>query len=307
MERIFIHEIVFDTKNDSLVSDVARSLIANEEIIRVACSVLEKCATGLKIDKVDIKFGSTTTNSPLKETLLVAIFTTWQSDLNARVPEMIEDLTGIYIPDKYNQLITIIVLVIVIYGIDIAYKKYVLKDKNDKDNASISINGDKNIIFKIAGDMIGVDPESITDALESSIGPLQRDSIAKKALEFIRPAKKEGAAKIIGGGAKISAETIAAAPSDLDLEISDEDEFHEHLLNQVVVIHATDLDKTKTGWAGHLPGVWENRIKMQLYPGIDPKSLFGKTQFVADVILASRPSKDGSIAPYLFHVVKLHD
>jgi len=221
---------------------------------------------------------------------------------------MLEQLTGAYIPEKYDAIVTIIMIAIVIYGIDFAYKKIAGKtDNEDGDEGSISITGNRNVVLKIAGDTLGTTPEKVASAIDAAIKPPLRDTIARKALDFIRPAKREAGAEISGSGATITADAIADAPSALDIEMAGDDESHNPYQRQTVVIHATDLDKTKTGWAGHLPGLWEKRLKMQLYPGVSPKAVFAKSEIVADIILASKPNKDGEIVPYLFHVVKVYD
>jgi len=53
----------------------------------------------------------------------------------------------------------------------------------------------------------------------------------------------------------IEAETIREAPSVLDIEMADDGDQQEPLINQDVIIHATDIDHNKSGWAGHIPGV----------------------------------------------------
>jgi len=307
MEAIFEHDVIFGTSGDILVSDVARSLLANEEMLRLVGSVLENCFDGLVVQKIDVKFKSSTTNSPLKESLIVSIFTTWQSDINKVIPPMWGSITGVEIPDKYASVVTVLTIVIAIYGIDWAYKKFKGKKDSDADGASTSIHGNENTILQIAGDVIGAKPEDLAAAIERAIKPAQRDSVARKALEFIRPAKREPGATISGGGAVISAEAIAAAPTDLDIESLDEEEPNEPIQRQVVAIHATDIDRSKSGWAGHLPGRWNKRLRMQIYPGIDNKSIFGKTQIIADIILVSKPNKHGDMVPYLFHVLKVYD
>jgi hypothetical protein len=307
MEVSLNHEIVFDTHSELFVSDVAKSLLANEEMVLLVGAILEKCIDGLTIEKIDVKFKSSTTNSPLKETLFLTIYTAIQPDLNKVIPEMINDLFDTELPEKLNAAVTALTIVIVIFGMDWAYKKWVAKNEKDEKDAPTSITGDQNVVIKIAGDIIGAPPEKIAAAVEQAIKPAQRNSIARRALDFIRPAKRERGASISGGGATISAEAIAEAPSALDIEMADDEESHDPYPQQTVVIHATDIDKTKTGWAGHLPGVYEKRLRMQLYPGVDPKLLFGRTEIRADIILASKPNKDGELAPYLFHVLKVYD
>jgi hypothetical protein len=203
-----------------------------------------------------------------------------------------------------------VTLIVVLKGIELAIRKFrsTSSDEDGKEeNGKLSVTGDSNTILQIGGHLISITPEQLSDAVDTSIRSAGKDRVAKAALEFIRPAKREAGSIISGGGAVISAQTIAEAPSELDMEMQDDEEPSESIQKQVVVIHATDIDHSKSGWAGHLPGRWNHRLRMQIYPGIDNKSIFGKTQVVADIILVSKPDRKGQMTPYLFHVLRVYD
>ncbi len=76
--------------------------------------------------------------------------------------------------------------------------------------------------------------------------------------------------------------------------------------NHIVVIHATDLDHSKTGWAGHIPGVWEKRLKMVLFPTIPLNDVFGHKEIKADILVMSKRQPDGNLVPYVFHVINVY-
>ena len=123
---------------------------------------------------------------------------------------------------------------------------------------------------------------------------------------MLRPAQREEGAAVVGGGVVIQPETVSAAPQNLALDPDDEREAQETYPQQAIVIHATDIDSHKTGWAGHLPGIWERRLPMRLFPAIDPKDIFGKTEVSGDVMVISKKNLEGDFVPYVFHVLRIY-
>lgn len=306
MERPFTHEITYTNAGRIPVSDVAASLLANEQLVREAAYLLEALFSDLKVDHVEVNFRSATTSSPLKEIMAGAIFLAFQEDLTKQVPALIERVIGIDVPSDLEALVTVLVLVIAVYGIAKAIEIFGSK-KAAEDGEAPSIQGNFNTVLNVGGDIIGVEPERIAEALERRYQGRRGRTLARRALEFIRPAKREDGASITGGGLEIEAGTISVAPSALDIEMSEEDEIHEPYMAQAVEIHATDIDSNNTGWAGHLPGLWDHRLKMRLYPTIKTEELFGRRHVVADVLLVSKRDAAGDYVPYLFHLMQLHE
>lgn len=328
VERTFGHEVTYTNAGAIPVADVAASLVANEKLVREAVCLLEDLFPGLKIEGVEVNFSSATTNSPLKEIMAGAIFLSYQKDLEVGVPFLIENLTGLDIPPQLEGLVTALVFVVAVYGISKAMEIFGPSRKVSTTLSSVSplvfsdppvsgepnqrvsseppvIQGNYNTILNIAGDLINVDPDQLTDALDKRYSaPKTRRALARRSLEFIRPAQREAGAEIVGAGFKLEAETIAAAPDALDLE--DEDETADAFDARRVVVHATDLDSNKSGWAGHLPGLHEKRLRMLLAPTVKRDEVWGKKEIVADIVLMSKPGVDGDPKPYLFHVMKVH-
>lgn len=198
-----------------------------------------------------------------------------------------------------NGFVTLIVMALASYGIYWSNQKL---GKKGEDSAAL-VQGNYNNVVNVGTVLLNVSPETFKAAVEGRFTKARAAHLAKKALEFIRPAQREGGAAIEGGGVRIEPETVAAAPSPLDMELEDDEELHDHHTNQEVIIHALDLDSKKTGWAGHLPGVWEKRLRMQLYPTVKAESLFGRRNVIADIILVSKRNDVGEYIPYMFHVV----
>lgn len=307
MEKIYDHEVVFRGAETTSVQEVAASLIANEQILLHIGDILEELFEGLTVEKVTVQFRSVSINSPLKELLIVALVTSYQEQMGAVTKEIVQELTGYQLSEKGAVVVTILFFIVLIYGVDWAYKKFKgTKPDDQKGQGSLSITGDYNTVLQVGGNALGVSPEKLAGAVEAAIKPAARDSLAKKALHFIRPAKETPGASIEGGGVALSAESVADAPSDVDMELATEEEQHCDYPKCRIDIRATDKDHTKSGWAAHVPGIWDKRIRMQIYPTIDPKEVFGKTSIIGDIILSSRRLPTGEMQPYLLHLLKLY-
>src|ERR1700722_4455252 len=101
MEITFSHEIEFTTRDQVSVEDVAKSLVANASLLSYVGEILEQCFPAMQIERVTPRFVSATTASPLKETLLVDILSTFQDDLRREVPKLIEGISGTHLDPQY--------------------------------------------------------------------------------------------------------------------------------------------------------------------------------------------------------------
>jgi len=311
MEVIFPHEVTFTTVRPVTVADVANSLLANEELLLHVGKILEYCIPGLTVERTIVSFKSASTNSPLKEFLGADLFIAFQEDLHQAVPHLIQSISGVEIAEQYKSLVTVIFLIIVVYGIDKAwdlFKKRQGPEQREPPPLQAEISGNYNALIHVGGDMIGVSPEHLKSAVERAFPEKRRTHLARTAVAFIQPARREHGAKIEGAGQSIDAPIIEAAPSLLDIALDLADQEEQKPYEQVeVIIHATDKDKGSSGWAGRLPGISEKRLRMKLFPAISPAKLFGLESFVADVIVVSKPDQYGIMTPYIFHVVNVYD
>ena len=122
MEIFFPHEIIFTNKNKVSVTDVANSLLANEQLLLGVGKVLEFCFDGLTVEKINVEFVSASTTSPLKEALAAGILVAFQSQLTTEIPRMIKVATGVEVSGEYKTVVTVIFLAIAIYGIEKAWE-----------------------------------------------------------------------------------------------------------------------------------------------------------------------------------------
>jgi hypothetical protein len=305
MEIVFPHEIEFKLTARPSVGEVAQSLIANAELVATVGRVLQQCIPDIQIEKITVELLSATTSSPSKEALAAGILLTFQEDLRREVPKLIEGITGVYIDPGYTTLVTVIFLVVVIYGIEKAwelFKKPKLETAAPYPPPQITQN--VGTIIHAGAALVGLAPGQFAAALDRSFAPHQRRALAKTAVKFIQPAKQDAGAWITGGGLMITPETIAEAPSTLDIALEDEDDEKTEGYRKVrIILHAYDIDHVSSGWAGHIDGPWNKRLRIKLSPSIQPSTLFGKESIVADIILVSKRREDGTYVPSLIHLI----
>lgn len=309
MERRFEHSLVFEAKDAVSAREVAQSILANEKIIRTAVSVIAACYDDFDISQVNVIFGDAAINSPLKVDLIVAIYSSFQEDIKQVIPKGIEAMTGLEIPSEYKSLITLVVLLVAVYGIDWVYKKLTKKgsEKIEPSDRGTTINGNYNTILTIAAPLLDKTPEGLDAVIEKAVSPKERPAIAKSAVDLIRPARAAHG-NVRGAGTEITAATVAASPSEAEIAlVSDADEEHVTLERQRVVLHAWDMDRGKSGWGGVLEGFYDKRIRLQLMPDIKPELYAGAKEVDADLIVMRRENPSGEMTPYMAIVTKVHD
>ena len=111
MEKTFQHEIIYQIDNAATIEEVANALVANARFVREAVGVIEDCHAGLTVSNVKVRLASLSQESPFRELLTVALVLGFQEDLEAEVPDFIQALTGVDIPDQYDSMVTIFVSV----------------------------------------------------------------------------------------------------------------------------------------------------------------------------------------------------
>lgn len=117
------HSLTYSTVGDVPVPLVARSLLANEALLIASIRTLEKCVPGLDVSSISVKVSELSNSSPLREAFIVSLFLTFQHDLETKVPQLIEQLTGVRIPQQYDSLVTVLALTIAIYVIASAIER----------------------------------------------------------------------------------------------------------------------------------------------------------------------------------------
>jgi hypothetical protein len=139
MEVTVPHSVVYETAGVVPIDRVIESLEAQRRLILEAIPVIEELVPALTVEKISISVGQISNQSPLRETLFVALFVVFQNDLTKEVPPLIQEITGVSFPPSYNTIITIVTMLVLFYGIDAAFR--ILAKRLGTSRASRQLDG----------------------------------------------------------------------------------------------------------------------------------------------------------------------
>ncbi len=304
MEASLPHFVQYELDGRPSVAIVAQSLIANERLAKEAVLLLEAYVPGLTIETTVVSVRHVSQESPLQAAFAVAIVAAFQPKLERDVPAIITDLTGHTVPQQYQTLITVLVLMIAVYGIG----KVIELLFPGRKKAELDEN--YRALTVVAGDLIQLPPSTIDAAVRARYTGKKPNQISSFVRGFFAPTAGHPEARIIGGpGIEIKPEALAQIPQ---LALPENVEPDERTDNQFendkrIVIHAMDRDRGKQGWAGHIPELFQDRVPMKLDKSIDPESLFTKRQITGDVLIGYNVSETGERTPSEIHLLRLKD
>lgn len=305
MEASLPHYVEYDLERYPSVSALAQSLLANERLATEAVLLLEAYIPGLSIEATAVSVRGISQESPLREAFVVAIVAAFQPTLGHDVPEIIADLTGHPLPVQYQTLVTVLVLLVAVYGvskaIDILFpgrKKRELEENY------------KNLTI-VAGDLIQLPASTIDTAIRARFSGKKANQVGALVKGFFAPASGQRHARIIGApGIEITPEALEevpdlALPESADEGVETPDTQFENDKN--IVIHAMDRDRGKYGWAAHIPDLFADRVPMKLDKSIPPESLFMKNEIRGDVLVVYDVDRSGVRTPAEIHLLRIRD
>ncbi len=293
------HALVYNTRKDVPVHVVAESLLANERLLIESIRIIEKLTPGLDVQSISVRVAELSNSSPLRETLIAALVVTYQTELVKEVPELIQILTGYHVPEKFSTLVTILVLATVFYIISTAAERLLpgkaLKKLMEEYQQKISR----------VSELSGIPKETIEKYASQCVK--QDETLLKKALQFLAPAKLEpGANILLPDSSVVSADAIQEVPEEF--VFFEPEKVSQYELRGVVIdIHRSDRDEKKHGWRAVVPSVCESKVRMELAPGIDPESLWGRKTIVGNIVVSDEVFFDGTSKPTVYHLMSVRD
>lgn len=299
MEIFLQHSLVYSTKGDVPVSVVAKNLLANERLIHESVRVLGDCVDGLRIQRIAVKVAHVSNSSPLKDAFAVALFVTYQKDLEKEVPALLQQMLEFQVPNGMETLVTVLVLLTAIFIIDTAVER-LFPGKEVK-----RLKEEYEIKLLELSRMTGLDRSVIEESLNNRLSEGKLKSLVKKAFEFFAPAKAEPEAEIlVNDEVAIPRAVIDEIPSELDVAQMEAKNVYE-LTDVEIEIHRSDLDYTQSGWIAVIDEVSDKRKKLVLSPELTPAKLFGVRKIRGDVMVVEEISEDGEYIIKEFHLMKL--
>jgi hypothetical protein len=301
MDAFLPHQLRHNIEGHIPVSVVAESLVANAKLAVEAAFLLEAFIPGFVIERAEASVRSLSHESPLQQAFIVALVAAYQKNLEKDVPAIVTDLTGLVVPERYHTLLTIVVLMIAIYGISKTIERLFPSKKTDK------IEENFKSLTIVAGDLIQIAPAQIEATVRGRLADKKQNQLGAAIRGFFAPAVGREGASIVGGGTEISAPTLAQIPNLSTPETETPSDVIDTKFenNQRIIIHAMDRDRSKMGWAGHIPELFDERVPMKLDKSIDPESLFTKTEITGDVLIVYDVDDEGVRTPSEFHLLRI--
>lgn len=299
METEFSHFVEYGFEDPVTIDDLVASIYANQELLLQAANALEKLIPGLAVGSRHVRVRSISQASPFKEWFALAVVVTYQQELTKEVPALIEQLTGYDIPGQYDTLVTVLVMLVAIYGLNRLFG-------GTKSAKPTALDRDRGQLISVAGDYINCTPEQVDSVLSEQVSGKQSSRIQKAALKFFAPVRDRITSGIKGpDGTSISPEAIAEIPSDVQAKADEpQDQLATEIIrNARIELHAKDKDRPTVGWAGHIEGVTQDRVKMLIDKAIDPASLWNRSVVNGDIVMVYSLLSDGSQKPKEFHLL----
>lgn len=304
MQVRFPHQVLYEVPGDVPVADAIDALLGAERLLLDMGPLVERLMPDLRVQvRIYVKEIS---QGSLREVLWVALFITYQTDLEKEVPDVLNKLFGIDLIE-HSTIATVLFIVLAYYGAEFVYK--LVNKTVDTSYLRDQLNG----MVKEVAAQFHLSEEAIKRALEdrygseSRGGPTRARMLAKAALRVFTPSKHQNNSAIVVGDRRIEPRLIAEVPSDAQILDAEDQPTSEPIENVRIELHAQDIDRAKTGWAGVIPEISPNRLRMQIYPPLKPEDIYTKTSIIGDIILEKRRDDTGNMEPYLFYLVRVHD
>jgi len=293
------HVVVYDFDGRATVAEVAKSLVAQERLVREALAVLGEVFPNLTIEHTRIEFRDASQDSPFTTKMSAVIVAVYAAELGKDVPDIIQTLFGYDVPDSYDSIVSVLVLLVAVWGIDWVRQK-IFPGKKESELAA-----EREKLLEQAANRAAVTQDEMEEAIARALKKHKR-SVMKAAADFFEPAKKHNARRIKSANAEVSQRALEAMPSDIDLAQYEPPAEFEQLEGVTVHFRAHDLDKNKA-WAATIDEISTNRRPLHLAPGVRPEQLFDKKEIKGDVLVTSQLDANGEYVPSLYYLQKVYD
>jgi hypothetical protein len=170
VEASLPHNVEYELEGHPSVAALAQSLLANERLAKEAVLLLDAYIPGLSIEATAVSVRRISQDSPLRQAFVVAIVAAFQPALEKDVPAIVTDLTGHTLPAQYSSLLTVLVLVIAVYGISKTIELLFpgrKKSELDENYRNLTV---------VAGDLIQVPPTTIDAAIRARFSGKKTES-----------------------------------------------------------------------------------------------------------------------------------
>ncbi len=301
METSLPHEIVYDTPALVPVADIIESLRGTLQITREIGPILEALIPGLEIGGISVTVREISQASPLREAFAISVVAIYQKSLGVDVPQIIHDLFGGSIPQEYNNIVSLIFIVVVFFAGQFIF------DAAGKLIERAKYGRQYGALVKEIASMLNKSEDEVRRLMKDQFGGARIHSLLGSASRVLQPSKNQGNAPLTINGRAISSDLLAEFPSKAQALEEEPGPVSDPLENVEIRLHAQDMDHNKQGWAAVVPALSPKRIRMHLYPPIKPADIYTKTSIRGDVLVESRRNESGETEPVRVHLIRLRD
>lgn len=301
MDFIVPSQVIYDFDGRATVAEVAKSLVAQDRLLREALAVVQELFPDLELSGIEIAVREVSHASPFRSTLWAFAAGVYSTPLGEEMPDVLNSLTGgrIDVADGSEAFVSLIVLLIAIWVADR------VRAKMFPDAAEQVLAMQRERLLVEASNGASVHRGAMKEAVETVIAK-RPGVIRKAAIDFLAPAKRHHARSIRAGQGEITEEAIKALPSDVEVAQYEPPTQVDTLEQTTVKFRAHDLDKGKN-WAATIEEVSMDRRPLHLAPDVRPDSLFERREVRADVLVTSVRNDDGDYIPTFYFLTKVYD
>ena len=299
MEITIPHSVQYVFDGRATVGEVAKSLIAQDKLVREALAVLEELFPNLSLEKPIVSVRTVSQDSPLRTNLEALVVAAYATELGQDVPDILNTLFGVNVSDKYDSVVSVLVLLIAIWGIDWVRNK-IFPGKKEP-----ALERERARLLEEASQRAAVTEAHMEEAVERALRKHKR-AVMKASADFLEPAKRHKASSVKAGSAEIGQTAIEAMPSEIDLAQFEPPTEVTEWERVTVRFRAHDLDRNKA-WAATIDKIYPHRRPLHLAPDVNPERLFERSVVVADVLVTSSLDGEGEYVPTLYYLQKVHE
>ena len=271
------HKVYYSNRDPVPVADVIDSLIGLDKLMRMTPKALE-AITGIPIDDIEV-FVEHIESGSLWEEMLVRFIFKDEEGLNAFIEKARQTVGD---GPVRSVLIGAIVMALMYQA------SQWMADGSGGQTTNITANN--NVIINLGAGEVNMTPEAFSAVVRSAVA--DRRELAKATQKVLKPLRRDTEASV-----SFDDNDVLVVTPDVVKEIPIEVEFApdtrvEDMINAELIVCATNRDSLNSGWVVRLPlRFGQKKLKMKLDDGIDPESIGGKAQLVADVKIHYRRSE----------------
>ena len=187
------HQVTYEFLGRATVSEVAKTLTAQEKLFFDAMRVLEECFPQLEIERSEITIREIVQNSPLQHRLEGYVIAALSPALTGDMPQdVIQALFGYNVPDSYDSFVSLIMILVSMWGAE----KLVQRLKKSRDEGERKKLEEKESVLaeerrrltSVAAVRASIPEGQLSDALAAALSK-RAVTVGKVSMDFLAPAR----------------------------------------------------------------------------------------------------------------------